>query len=64
MSGFSLLAVNFIQTLGFSKYNNMFGKMCLHWGLNPGPSLYKRDALPLRHRGKEQFLVVRLTANL
>jgi hypothetical protein len=21
--------------------------------LNPGPSLYKRDALPLRHRGKE-----------
>ena len=22
-----------------------------HWGLNPGPSVYKTDALPLRYRG-------------
>ena len=23
----------------------------LHWGLNPGPSVYKTDALPLSYRG-------------
>ncbi len=22
-----------------------------HWGLNPGPSVYKTDALPLSYRG-------------
>ena len=25
--------------------------MSLHWGLNPGPSVYKNDALPLSYRG-------------
>ena len=24
----------------------------LHWGLNPGPSVYKTDALPLSYRGR------------
>ena len=23
-----------------------------HWGLNPGPSVYKTDALPLSYRGR------------
>ena len=23
----------------------------LHWGLNPGPSVYRTDALPLSYRG-------------
>ena len=26
-------------------------KPSLHWGLNPGPSVYKTDALPLSYRG-------------
>ena len=26
-------------------------KMSPHWGLNPGPSVYKTDALPLSYRG-------------
>ena len=26
-------------------------KASLHWGLNPGPSVYKTDALPLSYRG-------------
>ena len=26
-------------------------KHSLHWGLNPGPSVYKTDALPLSYRG-------------
>ena len=25
----------------------------LHWGLNPGPSVYRTDALPLSYRGPE-----------
>ena len=24
----------------------------LHWGLSPGPSVYKTDALPLSYRGR------------
>ena len=26
-----------------------------HWGLNPGPSVYKTDALPLSFRGRCEF---------
>ena len=26
-----------------------------HWGLNPGPSVYKTDALPLSYRGRCDF---------
>ena len=26
--------------------------MSLHWGLNPGPSVYRTDALPLSYRGR------------
>ena len=26
-------------------------RISLHWGLNPGPSVYKTDALPLSYRG-------------
>ena len=29
----------------------MFRGASLHWGLNPGPSVYKTDALPLSYRG-------------
>ena len=25
-----------------------------HWGLNPGPSVYRTDALPLSYRGRER----------
>ena len=27
-------------------------RISLHWGLNPGPSVYRTDALPLNYRGK------------
>ena len=35
---------HFIHTCGHSFKS-------LHWGLNPGPSVYKTDALPLSYRG-------------
>ncbi len=28
-------------------------ELSLHWGLNPGPSVYKTDALPLSYRGSD-----------
>ena len=28
-------------------------KTSLHWGLNPGPSVYRTDALPLSYRGPD-----------
>ena len=27
----------------------------LHWGLNPGPSVYRTDALPLSYRGSSSY---------
>ena len=45
---------------GFGKENAvaLYAKILLlinaispHWGLNPGPSVYKTDALPLSYRG-------------
>ena len=36
----------------------MFGEKLsssLHWGLNPGPSVYKTDALPLSYRGLQHM---------
>ena len=33
------------------------GAACMispHWGLNPGPSVYRTDALPLSYRGRER----------
>ena len=30
-------------------------RMSLHWGLSPGPSVYKTDALPLSYRGKLHY---------
>ena len=34
----------------------------LHWGLNPGPSVYRTDALPLSYKGHEMRGVVALVA--
>ena len=31
-----------------------------HWGLNPGPSVYKTDALPLSYEGPWVFRTARL----
>ena len=31
--------------------NSLLINESLHWGLNPGPSVYKTDALPLSYRG-------------
>ena len=28
-----------------------------HWGLNPGPSVYKTDTLPLSHKGLSDLVV-------
>ena len=36
--------------MGWSSENPHFRKSP-HWGLNPGPSVYKTDALPLSYRG-------------
>ncbi len=33
---------------------NLFENV-LHWGMNPGPSAYKTDALPLSKRGANLF---------
>ena len=41
----------------------------LHWGLSPGPSVYKTDALPLSYRGtgepdaQHPFIVQNLPAS-
>ena len=48
------------ETVGFAKENafalyakilSLIDGISPHWGLNPGPSVYKTDALPLSYRG-------------
>ena len=35
----------------YAKILSLINAISPHWGLNPGPSVYKTDALPLSYRG-------------
>ena len=35
----------------YAKIISLTNAISPHWGLNPGPSVYKTDALPLSYRG-------------
>ena len=47
------VALMFCTCGGFWFFGFAVGRCCNspHWGLNPGPSVYKTDALPLSYRG-------------
>ena len=47
-------AVGFAEENAFALYGkilSLINAISPHWGLNPGPSVYKTDALPLSYRG-------------
>ena len=47
-------AVGFAKENAFALYAkilSLIDGISPHWGLNPGPSVYKTDALPLSYRG-------------
>ena len=48
---FVTMAVTLAAALPARHMISMRMAQSLHWGLNPGPSVYRTDALPLSYRG-------------
>ena len=48
---FVRMAVTLAAALPARHMISMRMAQSLHWGLNPGPSVYRTDALPLSYRG-------------
>ena len=50
-----------VRGLAASEHREIRSDLCKmkspHWGLNPGPSVYKTDALPLSYRGSCEDLI-------
>ena len=59
------VALMFCTCGGFWFFGFAVGRCCNspHWGLNPGPSVYKTDALPLSYRGTGPGTASGTTAN-